>query len=122
MNTHGFWDLLLWSFWIFIWISAIFAWFRCLFDLFSDHTLTGWAKAGWAALLIFLPWIGALIYLVVRGRSMASAIEAAQEKYIRSVAGPGASPAEQIVHAKSLLDSGAISQAEFESLKAKALA
>ena len=98
MNTHGFWDLLLWSFWIFIWISAIFAWFRCLFDLFSDHTLTGWAKAGWAALLIFLPWIGALIYLVVRGRSMAerqvaaaSAIEAAQEKYIRSVAGPGGS-------------------------------
>ncbi|MFZ2504304.1 MAG: PLDc N-terminal domain-containing protein [Nocardioides sp.] len=128
-NINSFWDVLLWSFWIFIWISAVIVWFRCLFDLFSDHTLSGWGKAGWAVLLIFLPWLGALIYLIARGRSMSERqraavadLQAEQEKYIKSIAGPGASPAEQIVHAKSLLDAGTITQAEFDSLKAKALA
>ena len=47
-NIDSFWDVLLWSFWIFIWISAIIIWFRCVFDLFSDRTLSGWGKAGWA--------------------------------------------------------------------------
>ncbi|HNV14724.1 MAG TPA: SHOCT domain-containing protein [Dermatophilaceae bacterium] len=128
-GSTSFWDLLLWSFWIFIWISAIIIWFRCVFDLFTDHTLSGWGKAGWAALLIFLPWLGAFIYIVARGRSMAqrqvdAAVSAVaqQEKYIRSVASSSISPTEQIMHAKSLLDAGAISQDEFASLKAKALA
>ena len=128
-NINSFGEVLLWSFWIFIWISAIFIWFRCVFDLFSDRTLSGWGKAGWAALLIFVPWVGALIYLIARGRSMGerqmaamATAQAQQEKYIKSVAASAASPAEQITHAKSLLDSGAITQQEFESLKAKALA
>ena len=123
------WDWLVWSFWIFIWISAIMIWFRCLFDLFGDHTLSGWGKAGWALLLVFLPWLGAFIYLIARGKSMnerqmaaLSAQQASQEKYIQSVAAKTASPAEQIASAKSLLDSGAISQAEFDALKAKSLA
>ena len=68
--TTDFWDVLLWSFWFFIWIAALMVWFRCLFDLFGDSTLSGWAKAGWAVLLIFVPWLGALIYLIARGRSM----------------------------------------------------
>jgi len=128
-GIDSFWEVLVWSFWIFIWISAIFIWFRCVFDLFSDRTISGWGKAGWAALLIFVPWFGALIYLIVRGKSMGerqmAAIadaQAQQEKYIKSVAATSASPAEQITHAKSLLDSGAITQVEFDSLKAKALA
>ena len=69
MSTD-FGDVLLWSFWFFIWVAAIMVWFRCLFDLFGDHTLSGWGKAGWAILLVFVPWLGALIYLVARGRSM----------------------------------------------------
>ena len=123
-----FWDILLWSFWFFIWISALMVWFRCLFDLFGDSTLSGWGKAGWAILLVFLPWLGAIIYLIARGRSMAdrqmAAIadqQAAQQKYIQQVAGKSASPASQIADAKALLDSGAINQTEFESLKAKAM-
>src|SRR5262245_147152 len=126
--TNDFWDVLLWTFWLFIWIAAIFVWFRCIFDMFSDRTLSGWAKAGWAILLILVPWVGALIYLIVRGRSMtdrqAQAIrerQADQERYIQQVAGT-ASPADQIASAKALLDSGAINQAEFDTLKAKALA
>ena len=126
--TNDFGDVLLWTFWIFIWISAIFVWFRCIFDMFGDRTLSGWGKAGWAVLLIFVPWVGALIYLIARGHSMterqieaAQAQQAAQQRYIQQVAGT-ASPAEQINHAKALLDSGAITQDEFNALKAKALA
>ncbi|MDZ4093179.1 MAG: PLDc N-terminal domain-containing protein [Arthrobacter sp.] len=126
--TTDFWDILLWSFWFFIWISALMVWFRCLFDLFGDSTLSGWGKAGWAILLVFLPWIGAIIYLIARGRSMADRQmamiadqQAAQQKYIQQVAGKSASPASQIADAKALLDSGAINQTEFESLKAKAM-
>ena len=126
--STDFWDILLWSFWFFIWIAALMVWFRCLFDLFGDSTLSGWGKAGWAILLVFLPWLGAIIYLIARGRSMAdrqmAAIadqQAAQQKYIQQVAGKSASPASQIADAKALLDSGAINQTEFESLKAKAM-
>jgi hypothetical protein len=127
--TTDFGDVLLWSFWFFIWIAALFVWFRCLFDLFGDKSLSGWAKAGWSVLLIFVPWVGALIYLIVRGRSMnerqmaaAADLQAQQEQYIQQVAGSAKSPADQISDAKALLDSGTISQAEFDGLKAKALA
>ena len=127
--TNDFGDVLLWSFWFFIWIAALMVWFRCLFDLFGDHTLSGWGKAGWALLLIFVPWLGALIYLIARGRSMterqlskAKEMQAAQEQYIQQVAGTSTSPADQIANAKALLDSGTIDQGEFDTLKAKALA
>ena len=127
--TNDFGEVLLWSFWFFIWIAALMVWFRCLFDLFGDHTLSGWGKAGWALLLIFVPWVGALIYLIARGRSMterqisrAKEMQAAQEQYIQQVAGTSTSPADQIANAKALLDSGAIDQGEFDALKAKALA
>ncbi len=127
--TTDFGDVLLWSFWFFIWIAALFVWFRCLFDLFGDRSLSGWGKAGWCVLLIFVPWVGALIYLIARGRSMterqmaaAADMQAQQEAYIQQVAGTGKSAADQISDAKALLDSGAINEAEFEGLKAKALA
>ena len=127
--STDFWDVLLWSFWFFIWISALMVWFRCLFDLFGDPDLSGWGKAGWSILLIFVPWLGALIYLIARGRSMAgrqmAAVaeqQAAQQEYIQQVAGKSTSPASQIADAKALLDSGAINQTEFDSLKAKAMA
>ena len=127
--TTDFWDVLLWSFWFFIWFGALLVWFRCVFDMFSDRTLSGWGKAGWAAVLIFIPWVGALIYLIARGRSMqdrqAAALaeqQSAQERYIQQVAGKTPTPADEIAEAKILLESGAIDQTEFDTLKAKALA
>jgi hypothetical protein len=76
-----------------------------------------------------VPWLGALIYLIARGRSMTERQRAAvaqqqaeQERYIQQVAGTSQGPAGQIASAKQLLESGAITQAEYESLKAKALA
>ena len=126
--TSDFGDILLWSFWFFIWFGAIMVWFRCLFDMFGDSTLSGWAKAGWAIVLVFLPWLGALIYLIVRGRSMQDRQQAAvqrqldeQASYIRQVSGTTAAP-DQIASAKALLDAGTIDEREFAALKAKALA
>jgi hypothetical protein len=127
--STDFWDVLLWSFWFFIWIAALMVWFRCLFDMFGDRTLSGWAKAGWALFLIFVPWLGALVYLIARGRSMTDRqmaamqdMQAQQERYIQQVAGSSKSPAEQIAEAKRLLEAGVLDQAEFDALKAKALA
>lgn len=128
-NASNFWDVLLWSLFFFIWICAIFVWVRVIFDMFSDSSLGGFAKALWAIALIFVPWLSAFIYLIVRGKSMAerqmkqvAEVQAAQTQYIKDVAATATSPAEQIKHAKDLLDSGAISQQEFDALKAKALA
>jgi hypothetical protein len=127
--TNNLWDVLLWSFWLFIWISAVMVWIRCLFDLFGDRSLSGGGKPGRAVLLIFVPWLGAFIYLIVRGRSMAERRMAAvtqqraeQDKYIQQVASTTTAPADQIASAKTSLDSGAIDQADFDTLKAKALA
>jgi len=129
MFTGNLGEFLLWSFWFFIWISAIMIWFQCIIDMFRDHTLSGWAKAGWALVLIFIPWLGALIYLIARGKSMNerrmaayAEMQATQQRYIQDVAGKAANPADQIASAKALLDSGAITQQEYEALKAKALA
>ena len=127
--TTDFGEVLLWSFWFFIWIAALMVWFRCLFDLFGDSSLSGWGKAGWAVLLIFVPWVGALIYLIARGRSMterqiaaAEQVQAEQKEYIQQVAGTSQGPAQEIARAKELLDAGTITQAEFEALKSRALA
>jgi hypothetical protein len=122
-------QFMLWSFWFFIWISAVMIWFQCIVDLFRDNTLSGMGKAGWALVLILLPWVGGLIYLIARGKSMserqmaaAADVRAAQKAYIQQAAGTATNPAEQIASAKALLDSGAVTQAEYDALKAKALA
>src|SRR3954454_24379160 len=127
--TNDFGEVLLWSFWFFIWIAALMVWVRCLFDLFGDHTLSGWGKAGWAVLLVFVPWVGALIYLIARGRSMterqasrAAEMQAAQDDYIKQVASAPSSPADEIASARKLLDSNVIDRSEYDALKAKALA
>lgn len=123
----SFWDLIWWFLTIFIFVAYLFALFAIIGDLFRDRKLNGWAKAIWIFFLIFFPIITALIYLIARGRGMgerqvaaAQQYKAAQDDYIKQVA--GTSPADQIAQAKSLLDSGAISPAEYEALKAKALA
>jgi hypothetical protein len=128
MFSGNLFDFLLWSLWFFIWISALGIYIQVIFDMFRDSSLSGWAKAGWAFLLIVLPWLGALIYLIARGNSMnerrmaaLAEVRDSQQRYIQQVAAT-ANPAEQIASAKKLLDSGAITQAEYDTLKAKALA
>jgi ABC-type multidrug transport system fused ATPase/permease subunit len=118
-----FWYLL----WIFYFTAYIFMVFLIISDLFRDHKLNGWWKAVWIIFLLFVPFLTALIYLIARGNSMAQRAQrdarqyqAATDDYIRGVA--GASPADEIAKAKGLLDSGTITQGEYDLLKAKALA
>jgi Phospholipase_D-nuclease N-terminal/Short C-terminal domain len=112
------------------------AWFMCLFwifgDLFRSRDIGGVAKTLWTVFLIFLPILGMLVYLIVRGggmtdRALAAQAEAQkrQDAYIKSVATPNGSKGtvtDEIASAKALLDSGAISAAEYDQLKADALA
>jgi hypothetical protein len=120
---------------IFVFVAYLIALFSIIGDLFRDHKLNGaWKalwfvfawKALWFVFLIFVPFLTALVYLIARGRGMGQRAAAqvqqaqeAQDQYIRQVAG-GATA--EIAGAKQLLDSGAITQSEFEALKAKALA
>jgi hypothetical protein len=118
-----------------LWTLIIFfcwvAWIWLLIIIFSDlfrRDISGWAKAGWVILLIVLPFLGTLIYVIANGKGMTERrvrdVEASQAQfnsYVRSVASEGGSAAE-IEKAKQLLDSGAITQQEFDQLKAKALA
>jgi hypothetical protein len=127
MDWGSSWDFL-WHFLvIFAWIAYLLVLFQILTDLFwRDHTTSGFAKAIWVIALFVFPWFAALIYLVARGKGMAerarAAAQAAKQQtddYIKQAA--GRSPAQEIADAKSLLEAGAINQAEFDALKAKAL-
>jgi hypothetical protein len=126
-NNNGSFLLALFEFFLF------FAWFMCLFwilgDIFRSTDLGGGGKTLWVIFVILIPWLGILVYLIARGKGMqqrqldqATQMQAAQADYIKSVAGSGGSAADQITSAKGLLDAGTITQAEFDALKAKALA
>jgi len=124
----SFWDVVWFIFISFLFIAYLMVLFWIITDLFRDRDTSGWVKAIWIVALIFLPILTAVVYLIARGPGMADRqaaqvqqIRAQQDAYIRDVAA-AASPADQIAKAKELVDSGAISQAEFEALKAKALA
>jgi hypothetical protein len=119
----------LWSMIIFFfWVAWIWMLILILSDVFRRRDLSGWGKAAWTLFLIVLPFLGALIYLIAESDGMAErraqdvqGQKAQMDDYVRSVAGSGG-PAAEIDKAKQLLDSGAINQAEYEALKAKALA
>jgi hypothetical protein len=122
------WSWVAWFFWVFVFVAYLMVLFSIIGDLFRDHTLNGWWKAVWIIFLIFVPFLTALVYLIARGSGMqkraiaqAQELQEAQAAYIRSTAGT-TSATDDIAKAKSLLDSGAISQAEFDTLKTKALA
>jgi len=137
-RTKGLWRMVasdfpfldvMWSMFIFFaWVIWIWFLITILADVFRRHDLSGFGKAGWSIFLIFLPFLGALIYLISQGTAMAQrsaeqqqAVQAQSESYIRSVA-QADNPMEQIAQGKQLLDSGTITQAEFDALKQKALA
>lgn len=112
---------------IFVFIAYLMLMFSIIQDLFRDRELNGWWKALWFVMLIALPVVTALVYVIARGRGMAERnvkevqqVEAATQQYIRHAA--GTSPAEQIATAKELLEAGTITEAEFQGLKAHALA
>ena len=117
-----FWSMLIFFCWV-IWIWIVITVFA---DLFRRDDVSGWGKAGWMIFVIVLPFLGVLIYLIaqhdgMRERSVRQAQEQKQafDSYVREAAGGSAG---EIAKAKELLDSGAITQEEFDALKRKALA
>ncbi len=128
LAAYTFGDVM-WSMFVFFaWILFFWMLFIVFGDLFSRHDISGWAKAGWAVFVIILPFLGIFIYLIAEGKGMgeraqqrAQSQQAQVDNYVRSVAASG-SPTEEIAKGQELLKSGAITQTEFDQLKAKALA
>ena len=113
----------------FAWVCWIWMMIAILSDVFRRRDLSGWGKAGWTVFLIVLPFIGALIYLISNSEGWPTATSSRRRPRgprWTTTSGPSrqdsGGAAAEIEKAKSLLDSGAISQSEFEALKAKALA
>jgi hypothetical protein len=128
LANYTFGDVM-WSFLVFF---AWVIWFWLLITVFSDlfrrHDISGWGKTGWIILVILIPYFGVFIYLIAEHEGMANRniaqVQQSQQQfddYVKTVASTG-DPASQIADAKKLLDSGAITQEEFEALKKKALA
>jgi Phospholipase_D-nuclease N-terminal/Short C-terminal domain len=120
--------------WSFVWFTLFFIWIWLLISVFGDifrsDDMGGFAKAIWIIFVIVVPYFGVFIYLIARGKGMAErnvkamqAQQDAQRAYIQSVAGASTtSPGEEIARLTDLRDKGAITEDEFQSLKAKALA
>jgi hypothetical protein len=119
-------------FWSFLWFFLFFIWIWLLImvfaDIFRSHDLGGVAKAIWVIFVILVPYLGVFVYLIARGHKMgqhaaedASRQDAATRQYIQSVTA-ASSPAEEIAKLADLKAAGTITDAEYEQLKAKALA
>ena len=121
---EAFWTILIF-FGFVVWLWLLFTVFA---DIFRRHDASAWVKVLWILVIILLPYLGVLIYLIAEHKGMTErsmkqeqAARAQMDQYVKSVAG-AQDPAGQIANAKRLLDSGTITQAEFEQIKQKALA
>ena len=122
-----FWNFAGYLLWTFIFVAYLMVIFMIIADLFRDSTVNGWGKAIWIIFLVFVPFLTALVYFIARGPGMEArrsgdmaTARSETDAYIKQVVTTPA--ADQIAQAKQLLDDGTISQAEFETLKARALA
>jgi ABC-type transport system involved in multi-copper enzyme maturation permease subunit len=120
-------ELLLVAFEIFFFVVWVWILITILSDLFRDHELSGWAKAVWVLFLLFIPFLTALIYLIVRGSGMRDRTIKAQadakkhfDEYVRTQA--HTSPADELHKLNDLKEKGALSAEEFDAAKAKLLA
>jgi hypothetical protein len=123
----SFWDIVWFIFITWAFVAYLMVMFSIIGDIFRDQDMSGIVKALWCFALVFFPFITALIYIIARGGAMAersmrasAAQRRQQDAYIREVAG-STTPTDQITQARALLDAGAISQSEYDALKAKAL-
>jgi len=120
-----FWTFLIFMLWV-VWLIMLFKIFA---DIFRSHDLGGWGKALWSLFVIFLPFLGVLVYLIARGGSMAErdiadaqSQQAAFDAYVRQTAGSGGGTADELAKLADLRDRGVITAAEFDQQKAALLA
>jgi Phospholipase_D-nuclease N-terminal/Short C-terminal domain len=127
-DSYPFWNVMWTMLVFFCWILWFWFLFVVFADVFRRHDLSGGGKTGWIVFVVILPFLGVFIYLISqnegmtqRGLERANAQQAQMDNYVRQTAGGGGASSE-IEKGKQLLDSGAITQAEFDALKQKALA
>jgi hypothetical protein len=127
-DDFGLWDVIVSMFWFMLLLAWIWLIISILSDIFRDRDLSGAAKAAWTLLLIFLPWLGAVLYLIVRGSSMNErTVRAAEDNevrmrtYAQESAGT-TSVADELRKLAELRDSGLITEADYALAKAKVLA
>ncbi|TQK45548.1 phospholipase D-like protein [Streptomyces sp. SLBN-118] len=122
----AFWTVM----WIFLWIMWLMLLFRVIIDLFRDHEMNGWAKTGWLLFVLIIPFLGVLVYVLVRGKDMgkrdvrqAQEQQAAMDDYIRETAGAGGTKggADELAKLSELKARGDLSEAEFQAAKEKIL-
>jgi len=118
------WDMI-WFFLFFIWIWLLITVFA---DIFRSHDLNGWGKGLWTIFVVVFPYLGVFVYLIARGGKMhehavqqVQAQDAAARAYIQSAAGSSTSASEEVARLADLRDKGVITEAEFQTAKAKAL-
>ncbi|MFD4033308.1 SHOCT domain-containing protein [Streptomyces sp. NPDC058637] len=134
MDDYPLLNVFLTMMYLFLWVMWFFLLFKVITDIFRDHSMGGWAKAGWLVFVIVLPYLGVLVYLIARGRGMsrrdvkqAEDQEAAFRQYVRQAAGPeggggkGGSHVDDLAKLAELKDKGHLDQAEYEKAKAKLL-
>jgi len=126
-DDFSLWDVIVSMFWFMLLLAWIWLLIAILSDIFRDRTLSGGGKALWTLFLVFLPWLGALMYLIARGGSMherqarvAEENDARMRAYVQEAAGT-TSTADELRKLAELRDSGVITPAEYEQAKAKAL-
>ncbi|MEU6707747.1 SHOCT domain-containing protein [Streptomyces wuyuanensis] len=119
----AFWTVM----WIFLWVVWLVLLFRVFVDIFRDHEMSGWAKAAWLIFMLLIPFLGVLVYVIVRGRDMGKReIKHAQEQqeafnaYIRQTA-KGAGPGDELARLSELKSKGDLSEEEFQRAKDKLL-
>ena len=129
MIAFSIWNALWVVFVTFLFVSVLMALFAVIADLFRDRELSGWWKAIWIIVLILMPLLGLLIYIIARGNGMADRTMKSQldaqssfDDYVRGVTAGGGSSASELEKAATLHSSGAISDEEYATLKAKILA
>jgi type VI protein secretion system component VasK len=106
----------------FFWFMAIWIFIAVFADIFRRNDLTGLAKAGWILLIFVIPFVGALIYIIGRPKMTAQDVQMMARADAANKAAAAVSPADEIAKLQQLKDAGTITQAEFDTLKAKALA
>ncbi|MFF6997314.1 SHOCT domain-containing protein [Streptomyces sp. NPDC008313] len=119
----AFWTML----WFFLWVMWFVLLFRIVVDIIRDDSMTGWAKAGWMAFVIFLPFLGVLVYVLARGKNMgrreiaqARAQQEEFESYIRDTAGRGEAPrssVDELARLSEIRARGDITEEEFDRAK-----
>ena len=127
MEDFGLWDVIVSTFWFMLLLAWIWLIISILGDIFRDRELSGGGKAMWTVFLIFLPWVGAVIYLIARGGSMnertvqaAQANEERMRAYVKEAAGTK-SVADQLTELAELRDNGVITGAEYDRARVKVL-